>query len=136
VIHMWLRVHVSLVKELVVAQATRYHEWHAHAKKWALHEWHQLEAELTRERGIWGPEKASVLDKYKLDTTEGPSRTRRKMIPNRFFYHAFPYRPHLDEPSAKAMRAKVAISRDSELYYNACRKRRGRIMDSRISTIL
>ncbi|KAK6038058.1 hypothetical protein COOONC_24436, partial [Cooperia oncophora] len=37
VIHMWLRVHVSLVKELVVAQATRYHEWHAHAKKWALH---------------------------------------------------------------------------------------------------
>ncbi|VDO22519.1 unnamed protein product [Haemonchus placei] len=118
--------------ELVVAQATRYHEWHAHSKKWALHEWHQLEAELTRERGIWGPEKASVLDKYKLDTTEGPSRTRRKMIPNRFFYHAFPYRPHLDEPSAKAMRAKVAISRDSELYYNACRRRRGRIMDSRI----
>ncbi|KIH42557.1 hypothetical protein ANCDUO_27458, partial [Ancylostoma duodenale] len=40
VIHMWLRVHVSLVKELVVAQATRYHEWHAHAKKWSLHEWH------------------------------------------------------------------------------------------------
>ncbi|KAK6037240.1 hypothetical protein COOONC_25255 [Cooperia oncophora] len=30
------------------------------------------------------------------------------------------------------MRAKVAISRDSELYYNSCRKRRGRIMDSRI----
>ncbi|VDO70449.1 unnamed protein product [Heligmosomoides polygyrus] len=132
VIHMWLRVHVSLVKELVVAQATRYHEWHAHAKKWSLHEWHQLEAELTRERGIWGPEKASVLDKYKLDTTEGPSRTRRKMIPNRFFYHTFPYRPHLDDPAAKSMRAKVAISRDSELYFNACRKRRGRIMDTRI----
>ncbi|RCN36444.1 Beige/BEACH domain protein [Ancylostoma caninum] len=132
VIHMWLRVHVSLVKELVVAQATRYHEWHAHAKKWSLHEWHQLEAELTRERGIWGPEKASVLDKYKLDTTEGPSRTRRKMIPNRFFYHTFPYRPHLDEPGAKSMRAKVAISRDSELYFNACRRRRGRIMDTRI----
>ncbi|VDM68711.1 unnamed protein product [Strongylus vulgaris] len=103
VIHMWLRVHVSLVKELVVAQATRYHEWHAHAKKWSLHEWHQLEAELTRERGIWGPEKASILDKYKLDTTEGPSRTRRKMIPNRFFYHTFPYRPHLDEPGAVSL---------------------------------
>ncbi|ETN78724.1 hypothetical protein NECAME_10189 [Necator americanus] len=132
VIHMWLRVHVSLVKELVAAQATRYHEWHAHAKKWSLHEWHQLEAELTRERGIWGPEKASVLDKYKLDTTEGPSRTRRKMIPNRFFYHTFPYRPHLDEPGAKSMRAKVAISRDSELYFNACRRRRGRIIDTRI----
>lgn len=58
---MWLRVHVSLVKELVVAQATRYHEWHAHAKKWSLHEWHQLEAELTRERGIWGPEKVNML---------------------------------------------------------------------------
>lgn len=132
VIHLWLRVHISLVKELLVAQSTRYHEWHTHARKWSLHEWHQLEAELTRERGIWGPEKASVLDKYKLDTTEGPSRSRRKMIPNRLFYHVFPYRPHLDDPSAKSMRAKVAISRDSELYYNACRRRRGRIMNSRI----
>ncbi|KJH49519.1 Beige/BEACH domain protein [Dictyocaulus viviparus] len=75
---------------------------------------------------------ASVLDKYKLDTTEGPSRTRRKMIPNRFFYHVFPYRPHLDDPSAKSMRAKVAISRDSELYFNACRRRRGRVMNARI----
>lgn len=53
---MWLRVHISLLKELVTTQATRYHEWHAHVRKWSLHEWHQLEAELTRERGIWGPE--------------------------------------------------------------------------------
>ncbi|CAI4227406.1 unnamed protein product [Auanema sp. JU1783] len=132
VIHMWLRVHISLIRELLQTQATRYHEWHAHVRKWSLQEWHQLEAELTRERGIWGPAKASKLDKYKLDTTEGTSRIRRKLIPNRLFYHIYPYRPHLDIPSAKAIRAKVAISKDSKLYYEACVLRRSRTMDSRI----
>ncbi|PAV81676.1 hypothetical protein WR25_17284 isoform D [Diploscapter pachys] len=132
IIFMWLRVHISLVRELVRAQAVRYHEWHAHVRKWSLHEWHQLEAELTRERGIWGPEKASKLDKYKLDTTEGPSRVRRKMIPNREFYYNYPYRPLLDESKYKAMRAKVAISHDSKLYYQASLQRRARILDTRI----
>ena len=132
IIFMWLRVHISLVRELVRAQAVRYHEWHAHVRKWSLHEWHQLEAELTRERGIWGPEKASKLDKYKLDTTEGPSRVRRKMIPNREFYYNYPYRPLLDESKYRAMRAKVAISHDSKLYYQASLQRRARILDTRI----
>uniref|UniRef100_A0A1I7TDI9 WD repeat and FYVE domain-containing protein 3 n=1 Tax=Caenorhabditis tropicalis TaxID=1561998 RepID=A0A1I7TDI9_9PELO len=133
VIFMWLRVHVSLIKELVRAQSTRYSEWHAHVRKWCLHDWHQWEAELTRERGIWGPERASKLEKFKLDLTEGPTtRMRRKLIPNRSFYHVYPFRPHLEAPSAKAQRAKVAISLDSKLYYEACLVHRRRTLDTRI----
>lgn len=133
VIFMWLRVHVSLIKELVRAQSIRYAEWHAHVRKWCLHDWHQWEAELTRERGIWGPERASKLEKFKLDLTEGPTtRMRRKLIPNRNFYHVYPFRPHLEAPSAKAQRAKVAISLDSKLYYEACLIHRRRTLDTRI----
>uniref|UniRef100_A0A8R1HLC7 WD repeat and FYVE domain-containing protein 3 n=1 Tax=Caenorhabditis japonica TaxID=281687 RepID=A0A8R1HLC7_CAEJA len=133
VFFMWLRVHISLIKELVRAQSTRYTEWHAHVRKWCLHDWHQWEAELTRERGIWGPERASKLEKFKLDLTEGPTtRMRRKLIPNRNFYHIYPYRPHLDGPTAKAQRAKVAISLDSKPYYEACLRHRKRTLDTRI----
>ncbi|CAI5448055.1 unnamed protein product [Caenorhabditis angaria] len=132
VIFMWLKVHISLIKELLRAQSTRYDEWHAHVRKWCLHDWHQCEAELTRERGIWGPERASKLEKFKLDLTEGPTRIRRKLIPHRTFYHLYPYRPHLDIPTAKAQRAKVAISHDSKLYYEQCSKFRKRILDVRI----
>ncbi|CAJ0936217.1 unnamed protein product, partial [Mesorhabditis belari] len=132
VVLMWVRVHTSLVKELVTAQAARYHEWHSHVRKWSLQEWHQIEQELIRERGLWGPEQASTLEKYQLDVTEGPSRMRRKMIPNREFYHMYPFRPHLESPNAKALRAKVAISKDATLYYEAMKSRRGRLMDARI----
>ncbi|CAB3409518.1 unnamed protein product [Caenorhabditis bovis] len=132
VIFMWLRVHISLIKELIRAQSTRYNEWHEHVRKWCLHDWHHWEAELTRERGIWGPEMASKLEKFKLDLTEGPSRMRRKLIPNRNFYHIYPYRPHLDATTAKAQRAKVAISHDSKAYYEACLKHRKRTLDTRI----
>ncbi|VDK47032.1 unnamed protein product [Anisakis simplex] len=129
---MWIRVHTSLIRELVRAQCVRYHEWHSHVQKWCLQEWHALEAELTRERGLWGPQIGSSLDKFALDTTEGPCRIRRKLIPNPTFYHQYPYRPHLDLPESKALRAKVAISKDSKLYYEAMKRRRSKTIDSRI----
>lgn len=88
-----------------------------------------------------------MLDKYKLDTTEGPSRVRRKLIPNASFYQMYPYRPYLDDPSLpnavgtqgkgtgdlqKALKGKVAVSRDSKLFYEAQKSRRPRALDSRI----
>uniref|UniRef100_A0A914ZRD5 WD repeat and FYVE domain-containing protein 3 n=1 Tax=Parascaris univalens TaxID=6257 RepID=A0A914ZRD5_PARUN len=132
VVQMWIRVHTSLIRELVRAQCMRYHEWHSHVQKWCLQEWHTLEAELTRERGLWGPQLGSSLDKFALDTTEGPCRIRHKLIPNPTFYHQYPYRPHLDLPESKALRAKVAISKDSKLYYEAMKRRRSKTIDSRI----
>ncbi|OZC09884.1 hypothetical protein X798_02990 [Onchocerca flexuosa] len=132
VVQMWLRVHISLIRELVRTQCLCYHEWHSHVQKWCMQDWHSLEMELIRERGIWGAELGSSLDKYMLDMTEGPCRIRRKLIPNPAFYHHYPYRPHLDSPEAKAMRAKVAVSKDSKLYYAAIKRRRGKIPEPRI----
>ncbi|GMT24191.1 hypothetical protein PFISCL1PPCAC_15488, partial [Pristionchus fissidentatus] len=132
VVFLWLRLHSSLLRQLVLSQSVRYHEWHSHVKKWCLHEWSSLEAQLTRERAIWGPDEACSLDKFRLDTTEGPGRLRRKLIPNRQFYHDYPYRPYLEDPSAKALRAKVAISKDSKAYYDAHRRRRPKTIDEDI----
>ncbi|KAK0399841.1 hypothetical protein QR680_003241 [Steinernema hermaphroditum] len=132
VVHMWIRVHTSLLRELVRAQCHRYHEWHSHVQKWCLHEWETGESELTRERGLWGPEVGSVLDKFQLDMTEGPSRVRRKMIPNPQFYRQYPYRPNLDLPESKALRSKFAISKDSKVYYERMKIRHPLTMDNRI----
>lgn len=39
--------------------------------RFAVSEWSKIEYELTRERGLWGPEIPSKLDKWMLDTVEG-----------------------------------------------------------------
>ena len=130
--HMWIRVHVSLLREILRSQSQRYAEWHAHVRKWSLDEWQQAERELIRERGIWGPKRQSSLDKYALDLTEGPCRVRKKLLHDADFYHRYPYRPALDAPEAKAQRAKVAISRDARAYYEQMRRRRFYTMDERI----
>uniref|UniRef100_A0A914V5A7 Uncharacterized protein n=1 Tax=Plectus sambesii TaxID=2011161 RepID=A0A914V5A7_9BILA len=124
ILNMWIRVHSSLIRELVRLQSTRYHQWHSHVQKWCLDEWHSVEQELTRERGLWGPDLGSSLDKWRLDTTETPSRIRRKLVPNQNFYALYPYRPYLDLPESKSMRAKVAISRDSRIFYEKMKERR------------
>lgn len=97
---MWIRVHITLLRELMINQCKQYHEWHAHVRKWCLKEWHNTEADLTRERGLWGPEMCSYLDKYELDVTEGPHRIRKKLVPNNDFYQRYPYRPYLERPEA------------------------------------
>ena len=40
-------------------------------EKYLIDEWSQVEAELMKERGLWGPPVASELDKFMLDMTEG-----------------------------------------------------------------
>ncbi|KAL3100626.1 hypothetical protein niasHT_020905 [Heterodera trifolii] len=127
-----LRVHISLVRELIRNRCQRYHEWHSHVRKWSIQEWHNAETELIRERGLWGPDHGSVLDKFQLDITEGPCRIRRKLVPNLDFYRHYPYRPYLEGPNAKPLRAKVAISRDAKAYWERMSKTRAETMDERI----
>ena len=40
-------------------------------EKYLVEEWGQVEGELMRERGLWGPPVGSELDKWLLDLTEG-----------------------------------------------------------------
>ena len=66
-------------------------------EKYLLEDWSGLETELLRERGLWGPPVGSDLDKWQLDSTEGPLRTRKRMIRNDMFYVHYPYRPEFEE---------------------------------------
>ena len=45
-----------------------------HMSQYTMEDWLQMERELTRERGLWGPPVGSDLDKWMLDMTEGFTR--------------------------------------------------------------
>lgn len=60
-------------------------------------EWSQIEYELLRERGLWGPPIGSHLDKWMLEMTEGPCRMRKKMVRNDMFYVQYPYMPEAEQ---------------------------------------
>ena len=60
-------------------------------------EWLKIERELLRERALWGEDEECELNKWKLDFTEGPSRQRKRLLPNtEEFFRNYPYRPELE----------------------------------------
>ncbi|ODN04745.1 WD repeat and FYVE domain-containing protein 3, partial [Orchesella cincta] len=99
----------------------------------------RLEAEVTRERGVWGAERPGKLGSYSflgqfasdklsykwmLDNTEGPCRMRKKLMRNDLFYVHYAYVPtgsrSTSSPSIspKAQkRVNAPVSRDSYEYY-------------------
>ncbi|XP_053674040.1 WD repeat and FYVE domain-containing protein 3 [Anopheles nili] len=94
-----------------------------HTKRYVHQDWLQVEAELIRERAIWGPECCADFTKWTLDSTEGPYRMRKKMLKNVLFYAHYPPRPELMELSANSdhnqqrqIKSRVAISHDSAKY--------------------
>lgn len=66
-----------------------------HTTRYVQAEWAAAWGELTRERGLWGPASPAPLDKWALDSTEGPSRMRKTLRRNHLFYVHYPYRPNL-----------------------------------------
>eukprot|EP01113_Clastostelium_recurvatum_P033194 TRINITY_DN4361_c0_g1_i1.p1 TRINITY_DN4361_c0_g1~~TRINITY_DN4361_c0_g1_i1.p1 ORF type:complete len:3468 (+),score=1121.67 TRINITY_DN4361_c0_g1_i1:47-10450(+) len=84
--------------------------------KYVATTWQGLKTQLIRERGVWGADEPSGLDKYKLDPTEGPYRMRKKMELNGTFYKDYPYAPaemRSDDPK----KIPPPMSEDSEAYY-------------------
>ncbi|XP_019848853.1 PREDICTED: WD repeat and FYVE domain-containing protein 3-like isoform X2 [Amphimedon queenslandica] len=77
-------------------------------------EWARIEHELTRERGLWGPDKPSFLDKWMLDSVEGPSRMRKRLCRNYLFYEKYCYDPLLE--SNKGGKHQNPTSYHSPLY--------------------
>ncbi|XP_059488715.1 WD repeat and FYVE domain-containing protein 3 [Neocloeon triangulifer] len=108
---------IALVRELVMAQLKHHVDTSQHMQQYLLDEWLKTEAELTRERGLWGPMKGSKLDKWMLDMTEGPCRMRKKMMRNDLFYMQYPYRPEMEMSDVRAIKYRVASSHDSREYY-------------------
>ncbi|XP_049532447.1 WD repeat and FYVE domain-containing protein 3 isoform X2 [Anopheles darlingi] len=94
----------------------------AHSKRYVYQDWLQTEAELIRERAIWGPDCCADFTKWILDSTEGPYRMRKKMLRNDLFYVHYPARQqqlqgiNADSRQPRQIKCRVAISHDSEKY--------------------
>ncbi|XP_037812431.1 WD repeat and FYVE domain-containing protein 3 isoform X2 [Lucilia sericata] len=117
-------IHVQLIKDLWELRCKQYLQMLQHTQRYVHQDWLQSETELTRERGLWGPEGISTLDKWILDTTEGPHRMRKKTMRNELFYLHYPYRPENDHRTdTRQLKAnKVASSFDSKIYYTHCQQ--------------
>ncbi|KAH0615815.1 hypothetical protein JD844_026358 [Phrynosoma platyrhinos] len=136
-ISQWMFTHIAVVRDLVDMQYKEYQERQQNALKYVTEEWSQIEYELLRERGLWGPPIGSHLDKWMLEMTEGPCRMRKKMVRNDMFYIQYPYIPDTEHetsmlsdfsskppetsddtiPQKKPARYRRAISYDSKEYY-------------------
>ncbi|XP_073897949.1 WD repeat and FYVE domain-containing protein 3 isoform X4 [Castor canadensis] len=136
-ISQWMFTHIAVVRDLVDTQYKEYQERQQNALKYVTEEWCQIECELLRERGLWGPPIGSHLDKWMLEMTEGPCRMRKKMVRNDMFYNHYPYMPETEQetnvasetpskqpetpddtiPQKKPARYRRAISYDSKEYY-------------------
>ncbi|EFA78057.1 BEACH domain-containing protein [Heterostelium album PN500] len=62
-------------------------------QKFNAKQFEAMRDQITRERAVWGPTLPSPLDKFKLDSTEGPYRMRKKTEKNYDFYKNYPYIP-------------------------------------------
>ncbi|XP_025070807.1 WD repeat and FYVE domain-containing protein 3 isoform X7 [Alligator sinensis] len=136
-ISQWMFTHIAVVRDLVDMQYQEHQERQQNALKYVTEEWSQIEYELLRERGLWGPPIGSHLDKWMLEMTEGPCRMRKKMVRNDMFYIQYPYVPEAEQetnllsdfsskppetpddtiPQKKPARYRRAISYDSKEYY-------------------
>ncbi|XP_041447245.1 WD repeat and FYVE domain-containing protein 3 isoform X2 [Xenopus laevis] len=118
-ISQWVFTHIAVVRDLVDMQYKEYQERQQNALKYVTEEWNQIEYELLRERGLWGPPIGSHLDKWMLEMTEGPCRMRKKVVRNDMFYIHYPYIPEAEHETntMKPARYRRAVSYDSKDYY-------------------
>ncbi|XP_053559369.1 WD repeat and FYVE domain-containing protein 3 isoform X2 [Bombina bombina] len=98
-ISQWIFTHIAVVRDLVDMQYKEHQERQQNALKYVTEEWNQIEYELLRERGLWGPLIGSHLDKWMLEMTEGPCRMRKKIVRNDMFYIHYPYVPDVEQES-------------------------------------
>eukprot|EP00795_Rhopilema_esculentum_P008037 gene8037-13951_t len=67
----WISRHSVVVKAVIRYYYERHQQENSLSGQSAEKSWYAMEKELLRERGIWGPEEANPLNKWKLDLTEG-----------------------------------------------------------------
>uniref|UniRef100_A0A4Y0BJI3 DUF4704 domain-containing protein n=1 Tax=Anopheles funestus TaxID=62324 RepID=A0A4Y0BJI3_ANOFN len=119
----FLNAKILLVKDFWNYYLTQQENSYMHNKRYVHQDWLQVEAELIRERGIWGPECCADFTKWTLDSTEGPYRMRKKMLKNLLFFVHYPppidlvdvldTEEHLHQRQPKS---RIAISYDSAKY--------------------
>ncbi|CAK8696786.1 unnamed protein product [Clavelina lepadiformis] len=114
--HLWTLNHISVVQSLVRLQYDEHEQEQNHLTKYAKKEWEQMSAELTRERGVWGPANEENLTKWTLDSTEGPCRMRKRMMRDEMFYIRYPHRMQIQLESTLS-KHKKPTSQDSWEFY-------------------
>ncbi len=75
--------------------------------KFVTSEWNHIKVDLHRERGLWYEHIPAGLDKWMLDTIEGPSRMRRRLKPNATFYEDYPYEPAFDTAESADLHVRL-----------------------------
>ncbi|KAJ8022395.1 WD repeat and FYVE domain-containing protein 3 [Holothuria leucospilota] len=115
-VNIWTFTHVFIVRDLVELQFNQYRQSQRYLHRFISGQWEQMEYELLRERGIWGPEQGCTLDKWMLDMTEGPSRMRKKMMKNDMFYSTYLYMEENNQEGNKSNKGRPATSFDSKIY--------------------
>ncbi|XP_053612398.1 WD repeat and FYVE domain-containing protein 3 isoform X1 [Plodia interpunctella] len=113
----YMQDHVQLVRQAWSGRLALSALTALHTQRDVQAEWAGAWRELTRERALWGPPTPNPLDKWLLDSTEGPCRMRKMLRRNHLFYLHYPYRPDLENPDNKQLKYKVAQSLDSKEYY-------------------
>jgi hypothetical protein len=111
---------VSAVRELFDMDQRKYSRTLEEYYSYLYDEWLAIEKDLIRERAIWGNDLPNPLEKWKLDFTEGPNRTRKRLVQNDEFYLNYPYRPEVDllKPNRKY---KIPTSFDAKDYSKTVR---------------
>ncbi|XP_071829084.1 WD repeat and FYVE domain-containing protein 3-like isoform X3 [Apostichopus japonicus] len=115
-VNIWTNTHIFIVRDLVELQHNQYKQSQRYLHRFISEQWEHMEYELLRERGIWGPEEGSTLDKWMLDMTEGPSRMRKKMVKNDMFYSTYVCAEEDKAEFPKSNKHKPVSSFDSRIY--------------------
>jgi hypothetical protein len=103
---------VNAVQELEASKIKKYRLDELDRQRFIDSHWEYLRKRLVRERGFTN-ELGSPLDKWKLDSTEGPYRMRKKLQKNTNFYNDYPY---VDPESYDENAPRVPTSFDSKEY--------------------
>ena len=103
-----------------------------YTQKYLCNLWLDIEADLIRERGLWGPKEPNIFNKWLLDLTEGYCRMRNKLIRNHSFYSNYPYMPDQNHTSLKY---RYATSFDSKSYYEALKVFQVQNLDNSIESV-
>ena len=78
--------------------------------------WTNLDSDLHRELGVFGPSETSHLDKWDLAVLEGPSRMRKLLQPNPNFYLKYKPEPTSDAQASPSKSPRRPVSKHAGEY--------------------
>ena len=113
----WSQAKVTQLIELQQMYEIKFQKNFEYRLDHALCIWKPINEELTRERGLWGPEEPNPLQKWTQDCLEGPSRQRKRLRVNKGFYQAYEFVPEGENRELK-VRSRRPVSYDSMIMHH------------------